>query len=174
MYRKNHASDAVPAYFFDRLTDIPPDLLKRIGVKACAVDLDNTLVYDYTACLLDGVPQWVENAEKAGIRVMILSNGGEKRVKRVAERLGVLYIAKARKPGCDAFFAAADKLGVNIGETAMIGDQLFTDIRGANRAGAVSVRVRFAQREKRWALRYRLLRKREAKYLKKAGYGDKI
>lgn len=175
MLNKSFDSDSTPAYFFDKLRDITPDDIRSMGAKAVAVDIDNTCSYDFGLRPFESSKHWVREMVAAGLPVVILTNTYVWRARRMSEQLGnIPYIAKADKPAKEGYLKAAALAGVNINELAMIGDQLFTDIQGANGAGAISVRVRYTRRELLMGIRYRFLRRKENKYLIKAGYGDKI
>lgn len=175
MLNKSLDSDSTPAYFFDKLKDISPADIRAMGAKAAAIDIDNTCSYDFGLTPFETSKQWVRDMLKAGIPVVILTNTYVWRAKRMSEQLeNIPYIAKADKPAKEGYLKAATLAGVNINELAMIGDQLFTDIQGANGVGAISVRVRYTRREVLMGIRYRFLRRREKKYLEKAGYGDKV
>lgn len=175
MIDKSFNSNSVPCYFFDKLKDITPDDIFNMGAKAVGIDLDNTSFYDNTVKPLDGVTEWLQKMKNAGIPVIIVSNTYMSRAKKISELLGnIPYIGNAKKPDIACFFKAAELAGTDISQFAMIGDQLFTDIQGANNAGAISVRVRYTKREIFFPIRYRLLRRRERLYLENKGLGDKV
>lgn len=175
MIDRSFENNCTPQYFFDKLTDITPEALKSMGVKAVALDIDNTTAYDSELTLIPGVREWISAIEKAGFPMMIISNTYPLRAKLISKKLGGMpYIANSKKPNPKNIRRAAYMLGVKIGEMCLIGDQLFTDIRGANDAGAISVRVRPQRTEYFLFFRYKLLRKQEHDYLKLKGYGDKI
>ena len=74
--------------------------------------------------------------------MMIVSNNTEERVRPFAEILGLPYVADGKKPGTDGMRRAAEKLGgLRPEETAVIGDQIFTDVWGGNRFGALTIMV---------------------------------
>lgn len=169
------ADDLLPRYFFNRITDITPEDLRGMGAKAVAIDVDNTIAHDGAFYLFHGVRAWVRRLRTEGIQVILLTNTFRLRAKfisRVLER--VPYVANAKKPSATGYYRASKMLGVPIGQMAMIGDQLFTDIKGANDAGAIPVHVKFRRRELLGYFHYRRLRRREQKYLTEKGYGDKV
>lgn len=175
MIDRSFENNCTPQYFFDKLPDITTDDLKKMGVKAIALDIDNTTAYDGEIILIPGVKAWVKKTARAGFPMMIVSNTYTLRAMIISKRLGGLpFIANAKKPNVKNILRAAEILGVKPSEMCLIGDQLFTDIRGANEAGAISVRVRPQRVEFIFFIRYRLLRKRENEYLKLKGFGDKI
>lgn len=168
-------SNSTPEYFFDKLTDITPEDIFSMGAKAVGIDLDNTSFYDSTLIPFKGVYEWLDKIKSAGIPVIIVTNTYNFRAKLISKKLGGLpFIGNAGKPDTKCFFDAARSTGVAVNEFAMIGDQLFTDIQGANNAGAISVRVKYKSREIVFGIRFRLVRRRERLYLTKKGLGDKV
>ena len=63
------------------------------------------------------------------------------RVERFAQSLGVPYLGRAGKPGTAGFRRAMEQMGRTPSRTAMVGDQIFTDILGARRAGVLALMV---------------------------------
>jgi len=74
--------------------------------------------------------------------VLLLRHNKEARVKHFAEPLGIPYIHKAKKPLRNAFYNALIQLGLRPNEVVMVGDQLLTDVMGANRLGLHTVLVK--------------------------------
>ena len=170
MINRSFDNDLIPDYFYNRLVDITPTDLQKMGAKAVALDIDNTVAVDALYRIFDGVPDWIRQTTAAGFPVMILSNTWAWRAKYISGKLGhIPYIPYADKPDAKNFFKAAEMLGVDISELAMIGDQLFTDIRGANNVGAISMLVRPRHREILLFFHYLRTRRTEKKYLKQIG-----
>ena len=168
-------SNSTPAYFFDKITDITPDDIFSMGGKAVGIDLDNTTVYDSTLQLFPGVTEWLGKISAAGIPIVIVTNTYNIRAKLISKKMnGLPYIANAAKPDTKCYADAAKIAGTDISEFVMIGDQLFTDVQGANNAGAISVRVRYRTREILAAFHFLSIRKKEKLYLINKGLGDKI
>ena len=157
----------IPKYVFNRITDITPEMVKKMGAKAVAFDLDNTIVYDGGYRLLEGAAEWIESMKKAGIPLFIISNTYRLRSRIISKRLGIMAIGKAGKPRPDSFKKAAEMLGINVSELIMIGDKLDKDIAGANAAGAISVYVKPFMTEKIMYFYHKRLRKREREFMKK-------
>ncbi len=169
------SDDLLPKYFFNYITDITPEDFSAMGAKAVAIDIDNTIANDGAFHLFHGVRAWVKRTQAAGIQVIILTNTFPLRAKFISRLLGRLpYIANAEKPRQQGFQKAADLLGIEIGELAMVGDQLFTDIRGANDAGAIPIHVKYRRPEIFGYFHYRKLRRKEKKFLISKGHGDKL
>ncbi len=132
----------LPDVFVESVCDVTPDLLRQLGVHGVLIDLDDTLVASNAADPSVDAESWLRELRDAGTRVVILSNGERKRVRLFAERLGLRAFALAGKPFPFAFRRGLAALGTPRSATAMVGDQLFTDVLGANCAGLTSILVR--------------------------------
>jgi uncharacterized protein len=121
--------------------DVTPALLAELGVRGVLVDLDDTLVASNADAPTAEVESWLREVLRSGLRVAILSNGERSRVRHLAERLGVPAFALVGKPFSFAFRRGLAALGTPPAATAMVGDQLFTDMLGANLAGLTSILV---------------------------------
>jgi len=118
--------------------------LKARGIRGLIFDLDNTLALWRAGPPKPEVEALLLKLRDAGFRVAILSNGRLSSRPQVLERLaelGIPVIWPARKPLARGFKAALAELGTSPEETAMIGDQLFTDVLGGNRAGLYTILV---------------------------------
>lgn len=132
----------MPKYRFKCILDVTADDLKKMGAKAVGLDIDNTLAPDGTFRYLDGIREWVDDIQAAGFPVMLISNGTLLRVVPVSRFLGGLpFVHLSCKPHPRALIKAARRMKVEITELAMLGDQLFSDIKAANRCGAIAVRI---------------------------------
>jgi len=123
------------------VTDVTVAWLRQRGVTGVLVDADDTLVPGDDRGLDPAARDWVDDLRAAGILVAILSNGTSARVADLGALLGVPAIALAGKPFGFAFRRALRTLGTSAGTTAMVGDQLFTDVLGARCAGLIAVLV---------------------------------
>ncbi len=116
--------------------------LKSRSIAAVILDLDNTLVRWQQEDISEDVLGWIQQAKELGFALCILSNSfSGHRVKRMAERLNVPFVRRAKKPGRAGFQQAFRLLGCRAEEAVIIGDQLFTDILGGNRAGIHTILV---------------------------------
>ncbi|MBO1306513.1 YqeG family HAD IIIA-type phosphatase [Enterococcus sp. 669A] len=131
-----------PTWMVDAIYQITPEQLKKQGVKAVLTDLDNTLIAwdnpDGTKELLD----WLKVMDEANIPVVVVSNNKASRVARAVQQFRLDFVSRAMKPFSAGIKSAQRKLGLTSDEIIMIGDQIMTDIRGANAAGIRSVLVR--------------------------------
>ena len=167
-------TNAYPKYQFRRITDITVEDLRKMGARAVAVDLDNTTVIDSSYKLPDETKNWIETIRNSGIKVIIISNTLYTRAWYLGKKMGdVPFIAPALKPHTMAIRKAAKMLDVELENLAMIGDQLFTDIISANKAGAISVRVEPMEKEKLFSGHFKKVRAREREYMKQHRYESK-
>jgi HAD superfamily phosphatase (TIGR01668 family) len=124
------------------VADIPlPDLLAR-GIRGVALDLDNTITAWNGSEIPVPIGAWLRAAREAGLRLCIVSNTSRPaRVERIAGAIGADWVARAAKPSRRAFREAMRRMGTKPEQTAAVGDQIFTDIWGANRAGLYTILV---------------------------------
>ncbi len=130
-----------PFKMFYRVTQITPEFLKASGIKALALDADNTLSEHHSQIPYEGVEDWLSQMRQSGIKLMMVSNARAKRVEPFANKLGLEFISTALKPLPFGFFRAAKSMGLKRKEIAAVGDQLFTDMMGANIAGLKPIHV---------------------------------
>ena len=116
-----------PEYVFKDVTHITPEFLAGKGIRALVLDIDNTLTADRSQELPEEVAGWLETMRRAGVKLTIVSNGAEKRVRPFAEKLGLAYLYRSAKPLPFALGVARSRMQVKRREMAMVGDQIFTD-----------------------------------------------
>ena len=125
-----------PDLLFDRFEELTPEYLKAKGVTLLLSDLDNTLALHKTARPTDAVRAWVKSLTDAGIQVMIVSNNrSPARVDAYCHDLGIPYVGHAGKPKRGRLLEAMHMGNATPQSTALLGDQIFTDVLGARRCG---------------------------------------
>jgi HAD superfamily phosphatase (TIGR01668 family) len=135
-----------PQHYIGSAYDIPYAKLYEQGFRGIIFDIDNTLV-EHGAPANERAIALFANLHGLGYRTTALSNNDEGRVKPFAEAVGCGYIHKAGKPRAASYHKAMEMMGSDRLTTFLVGDQLFTDIWGANKAGIPSWLV--AQIDKR-------------------------
>ena len=123
------------------ILDINPQQLKEKGIKGIITDLDNTLVEWDRPSATPQLIKWFDDMKKHDIRVTIVSNNNEDRVKAFSDPLKIPFIFRARKPMVPAFNRALSQMGIKKEEAVVIGDQLLTDVLGGNRSGFYTILV---------------------------------
>lgn len=136
-----------PHFRFRRITDIEVDFLKKKNIDLLLLDVDNTLSTHHGTVLVDGLTDWLEKIQSAGIRVIILSNSKRRRVEPFATGIGLDYVSLGLKPLPFGYLKAIKRLCANRKQTAIIGDQLFTDSLGAHIVGIKSIILEPIERE---------------------------
>ncbi len=126
----------------ESVLDLTGESLQEAGVRLLLADLDNTLC-PYSVSEPDAaLRRWLADLKDHGVTLFLLSNSRKpKRPAHFAQALGIPYLGHAGKPKRGGFFKAMTGQGVTAGECAMVGDQIFTDVLGANRAGVRSILV---------------------------------
>lgn len=148
-----------PDIKLDRITDIKIELLRKYGISALILDVDNTMSTHHGQILTDGLSDWLVYMQNGGIDLTILSNSNEKRVAPFAVKVGLDYISMGLKPLPFGFLRAVRSLGVKRKNAAIVGDQIFTDVLGGNAAGLKTILLTPIKPET--ALRFRLKRRLE-------------
>jgi len=124
------------------VTEITPAFLADRAIRALVLDLDNTLVPWHGREVAPSVSQWIEGMHAAGVSLCIVSNTHRPgRLKELAAVLGVQYVPSGGKPRRRGFYRAMEAMGVTADETAVVGDQVLTDIWGGNRSGLLTILV---------------------------------
>ncbi|WP_246027550.1 MULTISPECIES: YqeG family HAD IIIA-type phosphatase [Lysinibacillus] len=132
----------LPNEYVNTIFEITPEKLQKLGIRGIITDLDNTLIEWDRPDATEEIAQWLKMLQASGIKIIIASNNNEVRVNRFAEPLGIPFIYRARKPLGRAYYAAMKEIRLKSNEVAMVGDQLLTDIMGANRLQLYTFLVR--------------------------------
>ena len=112
------------------------------GYRGILFDIDNTLVPhgEDSTKEIDALFQTIQSA---GLKTLLLSNNSEERIQSFLKNIDSLYIHDAQKPEVANYLKAIEMLDVKKAEAVCIGDQIFTDIYGANKTGIASILVRY-------------------------------
>lgn len=121
--------------------EIDFEQLYREGYRGLLFDIDNTLV-PHGAPADDRAKALFRRLRELGFRSCFLSNNKIGRVSSFNDEIGETFIENAHKPSVRGYRRAMELLGTNTENTIFIGDQLFTDIYGAKRAGIRNILVR--------------------------------
>ncbi len=133
----------VPDGFYEDIFQITAQSLTDRGITLLLADLDNTLVPYKTPLPSDELIAWRKELEAGGVTLFLLSNSRKPgRPKRFADALGIDFVGHAGKPKRGGFHKAMERTGRTPAETAIVGDQIFTDMLGGKRAGITTLLVR--------------------------------
>ena len=141
MFRKFY-----PTVYLRSAYDVDFDALYQKGYRGLLTDIDNTLVPH-------GAPSdrrseaLFQKLHETGWKTCLISNNDEARVAPFAKNTGCQYICKAGKPGTSGYLKGMELMGTTTENTLFMGDQMFTDIFGANNTGMKSILVKPVQKD---------------------------
>ena len=119
-------------FAFKSVLEITPEFLKEEDIKGLLLDLDNTLTTHDNPKPANGVIDWIKRILGSGVKMVIVSNNHPPRVKPFADMLGLEFICEGKKPLSSGFNRAQKLMEIPFSQLAAVGDQIFTDILGAN------------------------------------------
>jgi len=163
-----------PDLYVESVLELNLEKLKERNIKGLIIDIDNTLVSWEIKYASEKTKEWLLNLEKEGFKVCLVSNNTEDRVVTFNEKLKLPAIHRASKPRTGAFRKAMKTLGTNVENTAVIGDQIFTDVLGGNRMKLFTVLVvPLEGREFWWTTFVRKIERHVLKVVLKEHKGEK-
>lgn len=135
-----------PYEYVENVFSIDYKKLYDKGYRGIIFDIDNTLVHhgDDSTKEIDDLFQTIQNI---GFKTLLLSNNSEKRIKRFIKNIDSLYIHDAQKPNVDNYLKAIEMMNIKKEESIFIGDQIFTDILGANKSQIANILVKYIRLE---------------------------
>ncbi len=132
-----------PRRYCKAVTEVTVADLREMQIDTVLLDLDNTLVGWQRHDVPVPIRQWLLELKEAGMRLCLISNTHfGRRLRALSSELDIPYIRRAWKPRKQGFLRAMKDLGAVPDKTVMVGDQMFTDVLGANRVGIYSIMVR--------------------------------
>lgn len=144
-----------PKFYCQKVTDISVEYLRKNNIKAIILDVDNTLL-DFDLNIISGLEEWYNEIKINNIKCIILSNSNkEKKIKMVADLLNIPFIKFATKPLKRGFKKAQKILGEKSQNIAVVGDQIFTDVIGANRSKMFPILVKPVASKDLWMTRFK-------------------
>ncbi len=129
-----------PREYYTSTYVIPFEKYYKKGYRAVLFDIDNTLV-EHDAPADERAKALIARLKEIGFSVCFISNNDEERVKSFNDAVDCTYVYKAGKPLARGYREAMERLHTTPENTMFVGDQLFTDIWGANNAKVRSVLV---------------------------------
>lgn len=120
---------------------ITPELLQDMRIKGLLLDIDNTLTTHDNPVPAEGVVHWIAEMKQANIRMCLVSNNHPPRVEPFASLLDIAYVCESKKPFHKGFSIAMQKMQLSKEQLCVVGDQIYTDILGANWFGVRSIYV---------------------------------
>jgi HAD superfamily phosphatase (TIGR01668 family) len=130
-----------PDLYLRTVRDIDLDALKARGVDTLLMDLDNTLLPRDSSIVPSEIVAWAAELAEKDFTVCLVSNNWHERVREVAQELGFSLVAKAVKPLPFAFLRALKLVCSTRRRSAIVGDQMFTDVLGGKLLGVMTILV---------------------------------
>ncbi len=159
-----------PKDWIDSPYDIPWEEWYEAGVRGAIFDIDNTLVRD-NAPVDEKARGLFLRLRRIGITPFLLSNNNERRVAPFAKAVGSEYLCRAGKPGRKGYEKALSMMHTDRTDTVSVGDQIFTDTLGANRAGIYSVLVNPINPHEEFQIRLKRIPEKLIFYFYKKSHG---
>ncbi len=131
----------LPRAIFSTLPQISPDYLRRQGIRLLMLDFDNTIVPYTTDTPSPEMERWLRNLTQSEIQVCVVSNSRKNRVPAFCSRYDLACITHARKPFGKGIDRCMKQYGLLPSQCALVGDQIYTDVLGANCAGVFAILV---------------------------------
>lgn len=132
-----------PHRLHDSIEAVSVTRMAEEGFRLVLLDVDGTLLTHGDAAVPESVQAWVREAKAAGLTLCIISNTRRPaRLAKIAEALDLPYLigaGKEKKPSPALYRRALERFGHEARQALMVGDQVFTDVWGANRAGIASI-----------------------------------
>ena len=130
----------VPDFYCDDIYGITPEYIKEKGIDAVILDIDNTLIGHNVPMPDEKVMAHLRLLESEGIKLCVVSNNRYERVKNFSEKIGVrFFVHDALKPKARGYLLAAKEMELDKKNIGAVGDQIFTDVWGARRAGCFAI-----------------------------------
>lgn len=130
-----------PTDYKDSTYAIDFEALYQKGIRGVIFDIDNTLV-PHGAPADERALQLFAKLKEIGMNTCLISNNQLPRVKPFADAVGSLFIENAHKPSTKNYRKAMELMATDEKTTIFVGDQLFTDVYGANRTGIPTILVK--------------------------------
>lgn len=125
-----------PDFCFSRVEHISADWLRGRGIAGVLLDIDNTITRWERRAVPEGELAWLHGLRDSGVAIRFLSNGLPHKLAAVTGQTGIDHVhGRPMKPLAIAFRKGIGELGLPAHAVLMVGDSVFTDILGANRAG---------------------------------------
>ena len=140
----------MPTIQAKQLTVLTAPMLAKRGIRLLMLDFDNTIVPYTTSVPTKAVEVWLRQMNQSGIQLCVVSNSHNSRVKVFCEKYGLDCITHAKKPFSKGIRQCLARYQISAGQSALVGDQIFTDVLGANCAGVNAILVQAIDNHNIW------------------------
>ena len=140
----------LPKVVATEVSDLTPERLCDMGIQLLMLDFDNTIVPYTTDIPSEKVLCWLERMKQSQIQLCVVSNSRKGRAVEFCRVHGIPCITRAKKPFTKGIRKSIAQFEVPESNCALVGDQIFTDTLGANRAGITSILVQAIDNHNVW------------------------
>ena len=131
----------LPRLILDSVTQLTPEFLREKGIRLLMLDFDNTIVPYTSNEPTEQMRQWLTGMLASDIAICVVSNSKRDRVKVFCDKWGIECITHSKKPFPKGIRQCLEKYGIPEENCALAGDQIYTDVLGANGCKVYSVLV---------------------------------
>ncbi len=140
----------LPTMIVDSVTDLTPEFLTNRGIKLLMLDFDNTIVPYTTDVPTQKMEQWLRNMQNSQVKICVVSNSKNDRVKIFCNQYGIDCITHAKKPFPKGIRECLSKYHLSPEKCALAGDQIYTDTMGARGCGVQAILVNAIHNHNIW------------------------
>ncbi len=140
----------LPRVILPALTDVDLQALQNRGIRLLMLDFDNTIVPYTTNVPTEKMRKWLDAAKNSEIQICVVSNSKRSRVVDFCKAQNIPCITHAKKPTAKGIRRCMDRFGLKPEACALAGDQIYTDVLGANCAGVRSILVKSIDNHNIW------------------------
>jgi HAD superfamily phosphatase (TIGR01668 family) len=139
-YRFSILNNLQPDYLVEDIKQIDEKQLTKLGIQAIAFDADHTLVNNKSITVSPEVLQFLKTLS---LPIYIATNRPAPRGEALGKLIGankVIHATKRyRKPQTQYFRELLSHSNIDLDKTVLVGDRLFTDVLGGNRANLTTI-----------------------------------
>ena len=140
----------LPTVIANSVTELTPGYLEKRRIRLLMLDFDNTIVPYTTNEPTEEMAAWLKQMAESSIQLCVVSNSKRDRVKVFCKTYGIDCITHAKKPFSKGIRECLTRYGFSGGCCALAGDQIYTDVLGANCAGVQSILVKAIDNHNFW------------------------
>lgn len=130
-----------PDYYFPDIFSVDPERLRRHGIRLAVIDMDNTLISAVETEISERAKEYIARMRRAGIQPVVMSNNFSGVTEKRCRQLNIDFFSFSLKPLRAGYRRVLKKYAFDVSETAVIGDQVFTDIAGGSRMHMMTILV---------------------------------
>ena len=140
----------LPTYRIKAITELTPEMLQAVGIQLLMLDFDNTIVPYTTNVPTEEMEAWLKMMLASDVKICVVSNSRNNRVKIFCEKYGIDCITHAKKPFPKGIKECLARYGLPKIAYAPATAQIYTDTLGANCAGIRSILVKAIHNHNFW------------------------